>query len=66
LFDADGPPDFDEITGPVYWPDLAADEAAEEWVALRAWFEQLMMRFPTSITTSYRVAGSFTVVTSKP
>ena len=46
LFDADGPPDLEGITGPTYWPELSGDEAADEWAVLRAWVEQLMVRFP--------------------
>jgi hypothetical protein len=40
LFDID-----DEISGPIHWPSLAADEAAREWPALRSWVERLMERF---------------------
>ena len=46
LFDADGEFDLDEITGPIHWPNLSADEAAREWTALRSWVERLIMRFP--------------------
>jgi hypothetical protein len=45
LFDADGPPDLEEITSPLYWPDLSAEELAHEWVVLRRWVEDLMQRF---------------------
>jgi hypothetical protein len=45
LFDADGPPDLEEITSPLYWPDLSAEELAHEWVVLRRWVEELMARF---------------------
>jgi hypothetical protein len=44
LFDADGLLDLDEISGPIHWPDLTADEAAREWGALRPWVERLMAR----------------------
>ena len=46
LFDADGEFDLNEITGPIHWPNLSADEAAREWPALRFWVQRLMMRFP--------------------
>ena len=46
LFDADGEFDLNEITGPIHWPSLSADEAAREWPALRSWVERLMKRFP--------------------
>jgi hypothetical protein len=46
LFDADGPPDLDEISGPVYWPDLSVAEAGREWNDLRTWVDQLVVRFP--------------------
>jgi hypothetical protein len=46
LFETDGLLDLDEITGPIQWPDLSADEAALEWPNLRAWVERLMARFP--------------------
>jgi hypothetical protein len=46
LFDGDGPPDLDEIGGPIHWPDLTGGEAAMEWTALLTWVEQLMVRFP--------------------
>jgi hypothetical protein len=45
FFEADGLLDLDEITGPIHWPDLSADEAAREWAQLRAWVERLMARF---------------------
>jgi hypothetical protein len=46
LFDADGPTGFDEVSGPMYWPDLAPSEAEREWDLLRTWVEQLVARFP--------------------
>jgi hypothetical protein len=46
LYEADGPPDLDEIDGPTFWPDLAPDEAGPEWADLRAWVEALIERFP--------------------
>jgi hypothetical protein len=46
LFDAEEPPEPDEISGPLYWSDLTALEARREWNDLRAWVEELMMRFP--------------------
>jgi hypothetical protein len=45
LFDADGPPDLEEITSPLYWPDLSAEELTDEWIALRRWVEELKERF---------------------
>lgn len=45
LYEADGPDDLDEVTGPTFWPDLSPEEARREWEALRAWVEQLMERF---------------------
>ena len=45
LYEADGPIDLDEIDGPMYWPDLPPGEAHQEWEALRAWVEQLVVRF---------------------
>ena len=45
LYEADGPPDLDEVTGPTFWPDLSPAEAREEWAALRSWVEQLIERF---------------------
>jgi hypothetical protein len=45
LFETDGLLDVDEITGPIHWPDLSADEAAQEWPALRTWVERLTARF---------------------
>ena len=34
---------------PVHWPQLTAEEAAEEWPALREWVGQLADRFPRAI-----------------
>ncbi len=45
LFGADGPPDLDEIEGPLRWSNLTADEAASEWGELRAWVDRLVERF---------------------
>ena len=45
LYEADGPADLDELTGPTFWPDLTPDEARNEWTALRAWVEALSERF---------------------
>lgn len=45
LFGADGPPDFDDIDGPLCWPKVPAAEAAEAWEELRRWVEQLLERF---------------------
>jgi hypothetical protein len=35
--------------GPVHWPRLTADDAAEEWVTLRIWVNQLLDRYPSII-----------------
>ena len=45
LLETNGVLDLDEITGPIHWPDLSADEAAQEWAALRTWVERLTARF---------------------
>ncbi len=45
LYEADGPPDLDELSGPIFWPDLTPGEARAEWAALRAWVEALTERF---------------------
>ena len=37
--------DIEEIAGPIYWPNLSADEIAREWPGLRSWVEGLMARF---------------------
>lgn len=34
---------------PVRWANLTADEAAEEWDALRGWVEQLRARYPFGV-----------------
>jgi len=46
LFGTDGPPDFDDHTGPSHWADLTADEAKAAWPELRSWVEHLVTRFP--------------------
>jgi hypothetical protein len=46
LFEGDGPSDLDEMSGPVYWPDLSVVEAGREWNDLRSWVEELVVRFP--------------------
>jgi hypothetical protein len=38
--------EVDAAASPTCWTRLTADEAAEEWPALRAWVEQLQRRFP--------------------
>ena len=45
LLEADGPIDLDGIDGPMYLPELLPGEAHQEWEALRAWVEQLVVRF---------------------
>lgn len=46
LYEADGPADLDELTGPIYWPHLTPGVARQEWTSLRAWVERLVVRFP--------------------
>jgi hypothetical protein len=46
LFGTDGPPDFDDLAGPLYWWQIPASETAQAWEELRAWVEQLLKRFP--------------------
>lgn len=46
LYEANTPSDFDDIAGPMYWPDLSSGEADQEWDSLRAWVEHLVVRFP--------------------
>ena len=46
LFEAERPPDLDEISGPVYWPGLSVVEAGREWNDVRTWVEELVVRFP--------------------
>lgn len=41
--------DVDAAASPTCWTRLTADEAAEEWPALRAWAEQLQRRFPHAL-----------------
>ena len=45
LFDADDPTNLGELAGPIYWPDLSPSEAEQEWYLLRAWVDQLVLRF---------------------
>jgi hypothetical protein len=45
LFDAGSGDLLPNLDGPLLWPALSADEAAEEWPSLRAWVEQLVGRF---------------------
>ncbi|MGA2307596.1 MAG: hypothetical protein ABSH29_25920 [Acidimicrobiales bacterium] len=45
LFETNELLEIDEISGPIHWPSLAADEAAREWPALRSWVERLIERF---------------------
>lgn len=45
LLEDDGLLDLDEMTGPIHWPDLSANEAAQEWPALRNWVDDLTARF---------------------
>jgi hypothetical protein len=45
LFGADGPPDFDDLSGPLHWEDLTPGEAGVAWPELRCWVEHLVVRF---------------------
>jgi hypothetical protein len=45
LFDPGDGDLFPGLDGPLLWPALSAEEAAEEWPSLRAWVEQLVGRF---------------------
>jgi hypothetical protein len=45
LFDAGTGDLFPDFDGPLLWPALSAEQAAEEWPSLRAWVEQLVARF---------------------
>ena len=42
----DRPQDFDDILGPLYWPRVAAADAATAWTELRRWVDELLERFP--------------------
>jgi hypothetical protein len=44
LFAAGGPPDFDDIAGPMHWPTATLD-TNQAWGDLRRWVEQLVERF---------------------
>ena len=46
LFGADGPPDFDDLAGPLPWWQIATSESTQAWEELRAWVERLLERFP--------------------
>jgi hypothetical protein len=45
----DGPDDFDEMRGPLYWPTMPADEAESEWDSLRHWTGDFRARFPHAV-----------------
>jgi hypothetical protein len=45
IFRGDGPPDFDDISGPLHWPKVPAADAVEAWEELRRWVEHLLERF---------------------
>jgi hypothetical protein len=45
LFGADGPPDFEDLTGPLHWGALTPCEARAAWRELRSWVEGLVTRF---------------------
>ncbi|HVC13228.1 MAG TPA: hypothetical protein VND62_00035 [Acidimicrobiales bacterium] len=66
LYEPEGPADLDELTGPVYWPDLTQGEARQEWASLRTWVEPLCERFPHLDHHVIPAAGSSTPVMSKP
>jgi hypothetical protein len=46
LFESNAPSGPEQDSGPLYWPDLTALEAGREWGDLRAWVEELVVRFP--------------------
>ena len=45
LFGEGGPPDLDDLDGPVFWPSIPASEIADEWHSLRIWVERYVKRF---------------------
>jgi hypothetical protein len=46
LFETDDPAGPDEVSSPLYWPDLTGVESVREWDELRIWVDELMVRFP--------------------
>lgn len=47
--DAEIAAEIDESAPPVHWVGLTADEAEQEWPALRHWVNQLQQRFPHTL-----------------
>jgi hypothetical protein len=47
--DADIATAVDESAPPIQWSELTAEEAEQEWPALRAWVNQLQRRFPHTL-----------------
>jgi len=47
--DAQTEADVDATAPPTAWPRLPAEDAIEEWPALRLWVEQLQCRFPHTL-----------------
>jgi hypothetical protein len=45
MFAAGRGKDFEPVAGPLFWPALNADDAAEQWSELRTWVERLLGRF---------------------
>lgn len=45
----DGLGHTEETPRPISWPALTADEATEEWPALRQWVERLIHRYPNIV-----------------
>ena len=65
LYEPEGPADLDELTGPVYWPDLTPGEARQRGVPANG-AETLCEGALIWTTTSSPTAGSSTPVMSKP
>ena len=40
---------FGQLAGPVHWPSLSSDEAAQAFADLRGWVEQLVNRFAIEV-----------------
>jgi hypothetical protein len=40
---------FGQLAGPLHWPSLSGDEAAHAWTDLRAWVDQLVVRFAIEV-----------------
>ena len=63
LYGTDGPPDLEVLGSPVRWPDLPAVDAAYEWRQLRAYVEELVVRFAHLDHTVIHPAGGATAGT---